>query len=326
MVTGGTVQAPIYRGTVISVGVYSNVTVSGGTVKATEGFNVGIGVSGYSTLKITGGRVEATGANSWALNVNGRSAAAYLEDTCAGTNPATAYNNSMLVEIDSLDILAERDGTTEGITIKANDNTVGSNSVKWDCSGNKAVLMFELGTGDAHEIEWSDLEGSAHVHDYATAVTAPTCTEQGYTTYTCECGNSYVGNYVPTAGHDGRKAHDFCDEDSVCEVCGENLDDATSCTPVKAHGYCDEDALCTVCGQNFGGATVHDFGEWITVTEPQIGVPGLKERLCAVCDKLDSEIIPALPGEPVTPPSNNFFARIIAFFQAIWNWIINLFS
>lgn len=40
-----------------------------------------------------------------------------------------------------------------------------------------------------------------HEHNYVTVVTEPTCTEQGYTTYTCSCGDSYVGNYVSAYGH-----------------------------------------------------------------------------------------------------------------------------
>ncbi len=40
-------------------------------------------------------------------------------------------------------------------------------------------------------------------HQYESVVTAPTCAERGYTTYTCtECGYSYVGNYVDALGHD----------------------------------------------------------------------------------------------------------------------------
>ncbi|MBQ8549093.1 MAG: dockerin type I repeat-containing protein, partial [Lachnospiraceae bacterium] len=39
-------------------------------------------------------------------------------------------------------------------------------------------------------------------HDYSSAITEPTCTEQGYTTYTCSiCGESYNGNYVSATGH-----------------------------------------------------------------------------------------------------------------------------
>ena len=41
-----------------------------------------------------------------------------------------------------------------------------------------------------------------HVHAYEKTVTAPTCTEQGYTTYTCSCGESYVDDYVDELGHD----------------------------------------------------------------------------------------------------------------------------
>lgn len=42
------------------------------------------------------------------------------------------------------------------------------------------VNAFAAGTEDVHE------------HDYDAVVTEPTCTERGYTTYTCECGDSYV--------------------------------------------------------------------------------------------------------------------------------------
>ena len=38
-------------------------------------------------------------------------------------------------------------------------------------------------------------------HSYKAAVTAPTCTEEGYTTYTCECGDSYVADKVAAKGH-----------------------------------------------------------------------------------------------------------------------------
>ncbi len=39
-------------------------------------------------------------------------------------------------------------------------------------------------------------------HDYVAAVTAPTCTEQGYTTYTCShCGDFYVTDYVDALDH-----------------------------------------------------------------------------------------------------------------------------
>ena len=59
-------------------------------------------------------------------------------------------------------------------------------------------------------------EVPANGHDYETVVTAPTCTEQGYTTYTCHCGDTYVADYVEATGHS--YDNDF---DPECNGCGE---------------------------------------------------------------------------------------------------------
>ena len=41
-----------------------------------------------------------------------------------------------------------------------------------------------------------------HEHNYTASVTDPTCTEKGYTTYTCACGYSYVDNYTNALEHE----------------------------------------------------------------------------------------------------------------------------
>ena len=38
-------------------------------------------------------------------------------------------------------------------------------------------------------------------NNFKKEVTAPTCTEKGYTVYTCGCGNTYTENYVDALGH-----------------------------------------------------------------------------------------------------------------------------
>ncbi len=53
-----------------------------------------------------------------------------------------------------------------------------------------------------------------HKHAYTAAVTAPTCTEQGYTTYTCACGDGYVADYVNALGHTY--------ENGICTACGDS--------------------------------------------------------------------------------------------------------
>lgn len=41
----------------------------------------------------------------------------------------------------------------------------------------------------------------SHTHSYVSTVTAPTCTNGGYTTYKCACGDSYIGDKVSSVGH-----------------------------------------------------------------------------------------------------------------------------
>ena len=87
-----------------------------------------------------------------------------------------------------------------------------------------------------------------HTHSYSETVTPPTCTEQGYTTYTCGCGESYVGNYVNAAGHafDGWNA----DENRhwhICVACGQTMDKTNH-----------DGKICTVCGYATPDEPAHD--------------------------------------------------------------------
>ena len=40
-----------------------------------------------------------------------------------------------------------------------------------------------------------------HTHSYTDTVTVPTCTEQGYTTHSCTCGDSYIDTYTNATDH-----------------------------------------------------------------------------------------------------------------------------
>lgn len=58
-------------------------------------------------------------------------------------------------------------------------------------------------------------------HYYELAITPPTCTERGYTTYTCECGDTYIDNYVDIIDHNYLKGNCEEYEYAVCSMCGE---------------------------------------------------------------------------------------------------------
>lgn len=83
-----------------------------------------------------------------------------------------------------------------------------------------------------------------HDHTYSAEVTAPTCTEKGYTTCTCAtCGHRYVSNQVPATGHDyvseviepTTKAQGYTQH--TCSRCGDSYkDNYTERLPV-AYSY-----------------------------------------------------------------------------------------
>ena len=60
---------------------------------------------------------------------------------------------------------------------------------------------------------------AAHVCDYASAVTQPTCNDSGFTTYTCACDDTYVDGYVPALGHNYIPGDfEFIDEDNIHNI------------------------------------------------------------------------------------------------------------
>ena len=86
-----------------------------------------------------------------------------------------------------------------------NSDQAGTVTVK----DNKVTYTYEVKVGDnflglqkgyTGQLKFVDF---VHFCIWDSAVTAPTCTERGFTTYTCSiCGDSYVDNYVDALGHD----------------------------------------------------------------------------------------------------------------------------
>ena len=97
---------------------------------------------------------------------------------------------------------------------------------------------------------WGDQEKCEH--SYTSAVTAPTCTAKGYTTYTCsKCGDSYKDAYTNALGHawdEGTVTKEpTCTKDGVrtytCGTCG-----GTKTETIQATGHDYEDGICGGCG------------------------------------------------------------------------------
>ena len=86
----------------------------------------------------------------------------------------------------------------------------------------------------------------AHTCEYTATVTAPTCTEGGYTTYSCTCDKSYKDNYTDALGH----AYDN-DYDADCNRCGEirEVELPTEGEVSRKIFWAYEDGVLTVSGR-----------------------------------------------------------------------------
>ena len=126
--------------------------------------------------------------------------------------------------------------------------------------------------------------GTSHTHSYSQKVTAPTCTAQGYTTYTCSCGDSYKSNYTSATGHTAVTATGYA---ATCVQTG--LTDGESCSVCGA----------VITAQQTIPALGHSWSEWEVVIAPDVGVQGLNRRTCNVCGTVEEAVTDAgfQPGE-----------------------------
>ena len=163
-------------------------------------------------------------------------------------------------------------------------------------------------------------------HSYKKSVTEPTCTEKGYTTYTCSvCGDSYVADYVDALGHtvvvDPAVApdctHTGLTEGSHCSVCNEVLK-AQETVPATGHSYdkvvtaptCTKKGYttytCSVCGDSYVADYVDALGHKYNavVTKPTCTEKGYTTYTCSVCgDSYVADYVDALGHTVVVDPA-----------------------
>lgn len=67
--------------------------------------------------------------------------------------------------------------------------------------GSKVTSSTTVTATSNHTLYAHWVQTTSHTHTYSEHVVLPTCTERGYTTHTCECGDSYVDSYTDALGH-----------------------------------------------------------------------------------------------------------------------------
>ena len=154
-----------------------------------------------------------------------------------------------------------------------------------------------------------------HTHSYKDVVTAPTCTEKGYTTHTCACGNSYVDTYVDALGHawdNGKVTKEPTETETgvktfTCTRCGETK---TETMPVIPHVHSYKDVVtaptCTAkgytthtcaCGDSYvdtyTDALGHAWDEGEVTKEATETTQGSMTYTCTRCPATKRDILPA---------------------------------
>ena len=143
---------------------------------------------------------------------------------------------------------------------------------------------------------------NVHKCNYNVTTSQPTCTEQGFTIYTClKCGDSYVDDYIDATGHNYKWTTII---DATCKKQGVNLGECIECGNLAVE-YIDEtehiyESIVTVptckekgyttyicaCGnsyvEDYVDATGHDY-TWSTLTEPTCTKDGVSLGVCENC-------------------------------------------
>lgn len=126
-------------------------------------------------------------------------------------------------------------------------------------------------------------------HEYQTAVTRPTCTEAGYTTYTCACGHSYTADNEPALGHDlGSwkivKDAGCIENGSKIRYCTRNgcsYSETGTIPAVGSHTFTnDKDPTCNVCEftRTITVATIPVYRLYNPYTQEHLLTGGAEER------------------------------------------------
>jgi hypothetical protein len=142
----------------------------------------------------------------------------------------------------------------------------------------EGIMSFKCAT--CGETKTATIPELSHTHKYEKAVTAPNCTEQGFTTYTCACAHTYLDNYVSATGHKAvtdKAVAATCTKTGLtagshCSVCGIVIQKQET-IPAKGHSWDTGTVTRPATEKNEGVKTFYctACGETKTATIPVLG-------------------------------------------------------
>ena len=221
------------------------------SAKKTGYYNVGVNYSATDFSSVTDSEIFVVTVNS------------------DGSYTFTSLTGDVIALADSYSSL-NVDGNHKSWTLKEKDNgrfhlynTGRKTYLEWYASKNNWSTYTNASTDEYLISFYAKSAGSDenHVHNHITSTVAPTCEEEGYTSYTCACGDSYKKNIVSATGH--------------------------SYTPSVVEPTCEEGGytnyLCS-CGEGYKENEVAALGHSYT------------DGVCSVCQKEDPDYVKPIPG------------------------------
>ncbi len=135
----------------------------------------------------------------------------------------------------------------------------------------------------------------AHVHSYTSKTVAPSCAVEGYTSFICNCGDTYTANRTEATGHSYRESIS-----------------AATCTEMGYTTY-----TCSVCSDSYTdkktNATGHSWGNWTVTKEPTTSAEGTDQRTCNTCGITDSRMVEKLAYPTFTDPIGVYDIRNVPY-------------
>jgi len=252
--------------------------------------------------------IPATGHNEGSVVVENN-----IEPNCVNKG---SYDNVVYCTVCNVEL--SRDTiTVDALGHKAGDAVI-ENVVAPTCTNTGSHDNVVYCTVCHRELSRVTVQDEKLTHAYTAAVTAPTCEEQGYTTYTCpNCGDKYVAEYVDALGHDYNEGvitfNPTCDREGVMTFTCQN-DPAhkyTEAIDKLPHSYESEEIApdctnkgytlytCSACGDSYKDNYVDALGhteEALLAVEPTCEDDGLTAGVkCSVCEAIltEQKVIPA---------------------------------
>lgn len=237
--------------------------------------------------------------------------------------PSVSEENSKITQSAPNDAVNSAGNISAGTAQNSSVSEINSESGQVPSSSSASSAVSSTSSNSA--------ESSEHEHSYTANTVEPTCETQGYTVYTCSCGNRYTDNFTDALGHSYTQSV----VNPTCTNGGYTLNECTRCgtktmdnyTEALGHSYSKGETVaptctasgyttyvCKNCGfsynDDYTGATGHAWGNWSVVTEATATSTGKRQCECTRCGEIRTETIARLSD------SGNFADEVVTLVNA----------